>query len=121
MPKVVVTNTKGLVQSTGEGLALFGAPAQTLVAAAAGANALILPASTAVLATSGDNAHQISLPAIASVELGHTIAIANVDDAQSFVVITPGAETINGAASRTLAAAAGNLFIKAGAAAWIAV
>ena len=121
MPKITIDNTKGLVQASGAGLNLFGQAAQSLTAAAAGANALILATSTVVLMDSTNNAHQVSLPAIASVDLGHTIAIANIDTAQDVVLITPGGETINGAATVTLGEGTGNLCIKAAADKWILV
>ena len=121
MPKVSIDNTKGLVQKSGGGLALFGQPAQELEAAAAGANRLILATSTVVLATSGNDVHEISLPAIADVDLGHTIAISNIDQNQDVIVITPGGETINGAATHTLQEKTGNLCVKAAADKWIMV
>ena len=62
MPKITIDNTKGLVQASGAGLNLFGQAAQSLTAAAAGANALILTTSTVVLMDSADNAHQLSFP-----------------------------------------------------------
>lgn len=82
MPKIKINNDQGLVQSTGGGVALFGA-AETLVAAAS-AGTDIAPTTSTALVTSTNNGHFINLPATGSLDAGHTIVVVNADDAQDF-------------------------------------
>ena len=119
MPKVVVNNTKGLFQKTGGGLALFGGT-QAFTAAAAGADAPIAATTSLALVTSGNNAHQADLPAIGSLEVGHTIVIASVGT-HDLVINTPGSETVNGAATLTIGENVTALCIKATASTWVAI
>ena len=119
MPKISIDNTKGLVQKSGGGVALFGAT-ESVAAAALGANAPIASTTSVALVTSGDNAHQADLPAIADVDLGHTLVIASVGT-HDVVINTPGAETVNGAATITTGENTAVLCVKAAADKWVAV
>ena len=119
MPKVSIDNTKGLVQSSGGGLALFGA-IQSLTAAGSGSQPAIKKETSLALCTSTNNAHIVDLPAIADVDLGHTILIASVG-AADVVINTPSTETINGAATITTGEATAVLCVKATASTWVAV
>ena len=85
MPKVKVNNTQGLVQATGGGIALYGA---TESLTASGAGAQIAETTSLALCDSADDAHKIKLPAIANLETGHTVVIANIDSGQEFHIIT---------------------------------
>lgn len=80
MPKVTINNTQGLVQAAGAGLFL-NSPlilgAQSITASGA-APAIDANGGSLVLATTANNAHKITLPALASVEDGYTLIIANV-------------------------------------------
>ena len=103
MPKIKVNNTQGLVQSTGGGIALFGAT-QTLVAAAS-AGTDINSTTSLALCTSTNNAHFVNLPATGSLDTGHTVLVANIDDAQDIVLRpkdTAGGQCINGQAGTTI-------------------
>ena len=119
MPKVSIDNTKGLVQSTGGGVALFGA-IEAITAQNAGANAPIAKTTSLALVSSDGNAKQADLPAIADVDLGHTILIASVGTAD-VVINTPGNETINGTATLTTGENTAVLCVKATATTWVAV
>jgi hypothetical protein len=119
MPKVVISNGKGLVQSSGGGVALFNAT-ESVAAAASGANAPIAATTSLALCTSGDNAHEVDLPAIAGLDVGHTLMIASIGAADC-VINTPGAETINGAATITTGQATMVVVVKSAAATWVAV
>ena len=103
MPKIKINNSQGLVQSTGGGIALFGA-SQTLVAA--GSDGTDINASTSLaLCTSTDDGHFVNLPATGSLDAGHTVLVANIDDAQDLVlrpVDQSGGEKINGQAGTTV-------------------
>ena len=118
MPKVSIDNTKGLVQSTGGGVALFGA-VQSLTAAADGAQPAISKETSLALCTSANDAHLVDLPSIADVDLGHTIVIASVG-ATDVVINTPGAEKINGADTLTTGENTMVICIKSGNATWVA-
>ena len=118
MPKVSIDNTKGLVQSTGGGVALFGS-VQSLTAAAAGGQPAISKETSLALCTSADDTHQVDLPAIADVDLGHTIVIASVG-AADVVINTPGNETINGGGTLTTGQNTMIICIKSGDATWVA-
>ena len=120
MPKVVINNTKGLFQKTGGGLALFGGGVESVAAAAAGANAPIAATTSLALCTSANDAHQVDLPAIADVEVGHTILIASIGSAD-VVINTPGTETINGGPTATTGQNTVVLCVKATATTWVAI
>ena len=85
MPKVKITNTKGLVQETGGGVALFSAT-QTITANATAANAAILTTTSVALCDSANDAHKVQLPATAGLDAGYTVIVANIDAAQDFVL-----------------------------------
>ena len=117
MPKVSIDNTKGLVQKSGGGVALFGA-VESVSATAAGADAPIAKTTSVALVTSADDAHQADLPAIADVDTGHTIVIASIG-ANDLVINTPGAETVNGAATLTTGQNTCVIVVKATASTWV--
>ena len=120
MPKVVINSSQGLVQKSGGGFAPFG-EVQSVTATGDGTGTGAISSSASlVLAESGDNTHKVSLPAIADLEVGHTILVANVDAAQDFVLDTPGAETVNGAASITLGEGTRLMCVKATSSTWLA-
>ena len=119
MPKVVVNNTKGLFQKTGGGLSLFGGT-QAITAVADGANAPIAATTSFAIVSSDSNSKQVDLPAIAGVEVGHTILLASVGSAD-VVVETPSSETINGASNLTLGENVTALIVKATATTWVAI
>lgn len=119
MPKVSIDNSKGLVQKSGGGLALFGG-VETVTAAVAGADAPIAATTSLALVSSDGDAKQADLPAIADLEVGHTILIASVG-ANDVVINTPGAETVNGAATITTGENTAVLCVKATATTWVAV
>lgn len=83
MPKVVHTNSKGLVQETGSGVDLQAGLALGLqtVAAAGGnqaqATAISAFAGSVVLVTGADNTKGVRLPALADVPVGHLFMIVN--------------------------------------------
>ena len=119
MPKISIDNSKGLVQKSGGGVALFGA-VESVTAADAGADAPIAATTSLALVSSDDNAKQADLPAIADLDVGHTIVIASVG-AADVVINTPGAESINGAATITTGENTAVLCVKATASTWVAV
>ena len=119
MPKVSIDNTKGLVQSTGGGLALFGAT-QSLTANSSGSQPAILKETSLALCSSDNNAKLVDLPAIADVDLGHTILIASVGSAD-VVINTPGTEKINGGDTLTTGENTAVLCVKATATTWVTV
>lgn len=121
MPKVVINSSQGLVQKSGGGFAPFG-EVQTVTATADGSGTgAISSRASLVLGTSGDNTHKVSLPAIADLEVGHTILVANVDGAEDFVLDTPGGEKINGADSVTLGEGTRLMCVKATSSTWLAL
>tara|TARA_Y100000591_G_scaffold274756_1_gene251181 strand:- start:1497 stop:2018 length:522 start_codon:yes stop_codon:yes gene_type:complete len=92
MPKVSITDDKGLVQSAGSGLEVKGAHysgAGTTTAAATGSFPL-LPAGIVNTVDSGNNAHGVRLPNAAGP--GQLMIVRNVDAGQD-VVIRNEAET----------------------------
>ncbi len=120
MPKVVINSTQGLVQKTGGGFAPFG-EVQTVTATAAGTGTgAIDKGSSLVIGTSTNDTHKVNLPAIADVEVGHTILVANIDDTQDFVLDTPGAEKVNGANNVTLGQGTRLMCVKATTTLWLA-
>jgi len=119
MPKISIDNTKGLVQSSGGGLALFGA-VESVTAAAAGADAPIAATTSIALVSSDGDAKQANLPAIAGLDVGHTIVIASVGS-HDVVINTPGGETINGGATITTGENTAVLCVKATSSTWVAV
>ena len=119
MPKVKVNNTQGLVQATGGGIALFGAT-EAIAAAAAGADAPIAATTSLALVTSGNDTHQTDLPAIADLDIGHTILIASVGT-NDLVINTPGSETVNGTATITTGENTLVLCVKSAADKWVAI
>lgn len=84
MPKVVLSNTKGLIQESGEAAAdlapgiAFGA--QTVAAAGAnqgGATAISATAGSLVIVTGADNSVGVRLPALADVPVGQLFMVHN--------------------------------------------
>ena len=120
MPKVLINSSQGLVQKSGGGFAPFGEVQSVTASADGSGTGAISSSASLVLGESGNNAHKVSLPAIADLEIGHTILIANVDAAQDFVLDTPGAETVNGAATITLGEGTRLMCVKATSSTWLA-
>jgi hypothetical protein len=118
MPKVTITNAKGLVQKTGGGVSLFSAT-ETVTADATATNAPVAATTSLALVSSDGNTKKVNLPAIAGLDVGHTILVASIGTAD-VVISTPGAETINGAATITQGENTAALIIKSAAATWVA-
>jgi len=128
MPKVEVTDAKGLVQSSGTGVKLNAAWAlgyQTLTAAGSDntdGTAVVAADGPLVNVTTDNNAKGVVLPLLADVEDGHMFLIMNTAAGNTLEVfpgvgdkITPGAD--NGGV--TVAASAGLLIFKADADQWL--
>ena len=120
MPKVVIDNTKGLRQITGGGAALFGGVQAITATGTDGSATPILATTSLALVSSADNTYKSDLPAIADLEIGHTIVIASVG-AADIIINTPGSETVNGAASVTLGEDTAIVCVKATATTWVVV
>ena len=120
MPKVVINSSQGLVQKSGGGFAPFGEVQSVTATGDGSGTGAISSSASLVLGTSTNNVHKVSLPAIADLEVGHTILVANVDDTETFVLDTPGAETVNGAATISLAAGSRLMCVKATSLTWLA-
>ena len=128
MPKVVHTNSKGLVQETGSGVDLQAGLSLGLqtVAAAGGnqgaATAISAFAGSVVLVTGADNSKGVRLPALADVPVGHLFMIVNNTAAKTLEVfpatgdkVTPGADN----AGITVAASSMIICIAADTAQWV--
>ena len=128
MPKVEVTDAKGLVQSSGSGVKLNGAWSlgyQDVTAAGSNqgdAVAISATAGTLVNVAGATNATGVILPALADVEDGHMFMIVNTVTNKTLEIypasgdkITPGAD--NGPV--TVAASAGLMIFKADADQWL--
>jgi len=121
MPKVKVNNTQGLVQATGGGLALFGATQSITVNSTSGAdNPIAATTSLAIVTSSTANNHQTDLPAIADLDIGHTILIASIGT-NDLVINTPGSETVNGSATISTGEGTVVLCVKSAADKWVAI
>jgi len=87
MPKVEVTDAKGLVQSSGTGVKLnaaFATGYQTIAAAGTiqgDATAIVVADGSLVGVTASNATKGVRLPALADVEVGHVIVIVDLQGA----------------------------------------
>ena len=99
MPKVTINNNQGLVQAAGRGLNI-NSPlilgTQAVTAAADPGTAIDANGGPLVLADTGNSAHIVSLPALADVEDGYTLIIANVNASTTLEVAPATDDSISG-------------------------
>lgn len=105
MPKIRLNSTRGVVQESGGGVALYNTVQEIACTSATVGAHQILAASSLVVAESTGNTDVLTLPATGSLPAGHTIFIVNKDQTHDLEV-TPldqsGGEMINGVAGGQL-------------------
>jgi hypothetical protein len=129
MPKVVLSNTKGLIQESGEAAAdlapgiAFGAQAVTAAGGdLAGAAAISATGGSLVVVSGADNAKGVVLPALADVPAGQLFMVQN-QVADKTLEVYPAANDSIGAIGDgnpvTIAASSMLICVKADATQWI--
>ena len=130
MPKVVLSNTKGLIQESGEAAAnlapgiAFGAQAVTAAGnSLATAGSISATGGSLVVVSGADNTKGVVLPALADVPAGQLFMIQNNTAGQTLEVYPAAADTIGTVGDGlpvTIAALSMLICVKADATQWIA-